>query len=136
MEFRDSPRNVDFVIPERESLAWREFLEGLGFPFIHGTPAFFQFQDAEEKRPRVDLMIVGESTWETLNENSVAFEVLDGVSIRLASPEHHLIAMKLRAVQSPHRRSEGPDWGDIVELSARAGLDPETDSEFADLVIR
>lgn len=128
-------RDVDFVIPERESRAWRRFLEDRGFPFIHGTSAFSQFQDKEERRPRVDLMIVDESTWSSLHEKAVSVEFERGVKVKLAAPQH-LIAMKLRAVQSEHRRVGAVDWEDIVELSAREKLDPESDDDFADLVLK
>ncbi len=56
-------RDVDLVIPERDELAWRSMMGAAGFEMIHGTQAFVQFLDFDRIKPRVDLMIVDESTW-------------------------------------------------------------------------
>ncbi len=128
-------RDLDFVIPDREQESWRRFLEANNFCFIHGTSAFAQFLDSDKEKPRVDLMLVGESTWSRLRSKARYFELSDGISIPLVAPEH-LIAMKLRACLSPDRRSGAVDWSDVVELCIRNGFDPEKDPTFAELVIQ
>jgi len=128
-------RDVDFVIPERELDRWRRFLEANGFPFIHGTRAFAQFQDREGRRPRVDLMIVEESTWGKLSAKAWSIDFGSGVSAGLVAPDH-LIAMKLQACRAPQRRSDALDWSDVVELAVRLGFDPETDLAFGELVLK
>lgn len=128
-------RDLDFVIPDRKQNDWRRFLEENGFQFIHGTPAFIQFQDKKMVRPRVDLMLVGESTWSQLQSMARVFELTDEISIPIVSPEH-LIAMKLRACLSPQRHASAVDWSDIVELCIRNKFDPQNDAAFAQLVIQ
>lgn len=128
-------RDVDFVIPERVKNVWRSFLEDLGFQLIHGTQAFLQFEDQENSKPRVDLMVVDENTWEKLNARAYVLELGESISAEVAAPDH-IIAMKLAACQSPHRRSDAIDWSDVVELTIRRGFDPENDQEFSDLVLR
>jgi hypothetical protein len=128
-------RDLDFVIPDREQNDWRRFLEANGFQFVHGTPAFVQFQDRVIGRPRVDLMLVGESTWSQLESMARVFELTDEISIPIVSPEH-LIAMKLRACLSPQRHAGAVDWSDIVELCIRNKFDPQNDAAFAQLVIQ
>lgn len=128
-------RDIDLAIPDRTRDDWREFLESEGFPFIHGTDAFVQFQDTTNLRPRVDLMIVDETTWQILAAKAWVYVLTETVSTAVASAEH-LIAMKLRACQSAHRRHDALDWSDILELALRHGLDPEKDPQFSDLVLR
>ena len=127
-------RDVAFVIPDRDRDRWRTFLEECGFPFIRGTSAFAQFQDPDGARPRVDLMIVDESTWEKLCARAWAIDFDENVSAGLVSPDH-LIAMKLRACRSSQRRVDALDWSDVVELTVRRGFDPESDPAFAELVL-
>ena len=128
-------RDIDFVIPEAQKATWRSFLEGHGFPFFHGTPAFEQYEDPTKRKPRVDLMIVDEGTWEKLFSDAWNYDLGDGISARVASPQH-LIAMKLKACLSQHRREDAVDWSDIVELSLLHQFDPAKDEKFSDFVLQ
>ena len=128
-------KDIDFVIPEREERAWRNLMDQNGFELIHGTPAFLQFIDFERTKPRIDLMIVGESTWEQLNENPFVSKFGPDLEVPMAAPQH-LIAMKLKACLAKERRTDATDWSDIVELSLLHNLNPETDSKFEELVLK
>lgn len=128
-------RDVDFAIPERETMPWRQFLESRGFSFIHQTHAFAQFEDNDKSKPRVDLMIVDEATWDQLAAGASELDLKGGAKTRLALAEH-IIAMKLRAFLSPHRRPDALDWRDIVELVLVKNFDLVNDREFRDLVLQ
>lgn len=128
-------RDVDLVIPERVSREWRNLMEGLNFELFHGTNAFLQFHDRYRIKPRVDLMVVDDGTWEKLSANPYFFEFEDQLNIPLAEPQH-IIAMKLKAHNSEHRRNNANDWTDILGLCRLHQLDPETNSAFQELVLR
>ena len=127
-------RDVDFVIPERVNLEWRSFLEQQGFFFLHGTTAFQQFHDSAGGKPGIDLMLVHESTWNKLSADAWILDLGGQLTARVASPQH-IIAMKLKACLSEHRRDDAVDWSDIVELSRVHGFDPRTDEKFAAFVL-
>ncbi|MDF1812501.1 MAG: nucleotidyl transferase AbiEii/AbiGii toxin family protein [Verrucomicrobiales bacterium] len=128
-------RDIDFVIPEREERNWRLLMDANGFELINGTPAFCQFLDTGKKKPRIDLMIVEESTWEKLNAAPFYGNFGEDLEVPLAAPQH-IIAMKLKACQAEYRRTDATDWSDIIELSRLHDLDPVSDSNFAKLVLR
>jgi len=128
-------RDVDFVIPERSRMGWRKFLEREGFQFFHGTDAFQQFRDENGPRPRIDLMLVEESTWQKLYQDAWKLDVGGEVRALVASPQH-IIAMKLKACRSQQRRSDAVDWVDIVELSLLHRFDPRSGTEFSDFVLQ
>ncbi len=44
--------------------------------------------------------------------------------------------MKLAACRSKTRRTDATDWTDIIDLCRLHSLNPETDTEFRDLVLR
>lgn len=127
-------RDIDFVVPERVLPDWRRFLEAEGHAFLHATPAFAQFWDEARARPRIDLMIVDESTWETLSSGAGVAEFDEGIPVPVAAADH-LIAMKLKALKAPGRRADAQDWSDIIELTMRSGFDPQKDESFRDLVL-
>lgn len=128
-------RDIDLAIPEREGQRWRSFLSRQEYSFIHGTDAFQQFDGGDDSTPRLDLMIVDEATWKKLVDGAWSLELEEGTATKIASPQH-LIAMKLKACQSPHRRSDATDWGDIVQLCRVHSFDPENDGQFADFVLQ
>lgn len=128
-------QDVDFVIPDRLKTEWRNFLEREGFSFYHGTGAFQQFHDTNGGKPRVDLMLVDEATWQKLNGDAWSFEIGEQVTAPVASPMH-IIAMKLTACRSEHRRDDAVDWIDILSLSRVHGFDPRVDAKFSDFVLK
>jgi hypothetical protein len=54
--------------------------------------------------------------------------------VALPKPEH-LIAMKLHAVSSPHRRPGNSDWSDILDLIKIHGLSLN-DETFRAMILR
>ncbi|MEM7603165.1 MAG: nucleotidyltransferase [Verrucomicrobiota bacterium] len=127
-------RDIDFVIPEDALPTWRDLLEMENYRCFQATHAFAQFEDVSAIAPRVDLMIVDQSTWEKLLGEAREAEYGRGIPLKVAAVEH-LIAMKLRAVKSPQRRFDAVDWQDIIELSYREGLDPGKHEQFRNLVL-
>ena len=116
-------RDIDLLIPAGDVVRWRTFLECLGYRMFHGTGAFAQFEStSSEPGPAIDLMLVDERTWEKLQARSRRENLTSDLTLHLPDPIH-LIAMKLQAARSPHRRNEAQDWQDVVELIIRQKLD-------------
>lgn len=126
--------DVDFLIPARDHLAWRDFLDRLGYWFGHGTRGFEQFFCSGEGIPRIDLMLVGDDTWEKLYASATKENLTDNLALWLPAPEH-LIAMKLQAATNETRSKSEQDWSDVVELIKRCKLDFD-DESFRELIRR
>jgi len=127
-------QDIDFLIPEGDSLAWRLFLEKHAYRFGHGTEGFQQFFPMHPGQPRIDLMLVNGSTWEKLRDAALQQTVVDGLDLQLPAPKH-LIAMKLSSATDPARTRPDQDWEDVTELIKRCNLDLE-DPELRKLVVR
>ncbi len=109
-------RDIDFLVSTEVSIEWRQLLESLGYTFCHATKAFAQFDPPKETDlAGVDLMIVDEDTWRKLDAEVVEKELDGGVVVRLPRVLH-LIAMKLAASNSAHRRADAVDFSDVVRL--------------------
>ncbi len=122
-------RDIDLLILEKESVSWRGFLESLGYVFCHATSSFAQFDPPEgSELAGVDLMFVDEPTWGKLDAGSVEKMLDGGIIVRLPRVLH-LIAMKLAASKSAHRRADAVDFSDVVRLIRVNEInieDPET----------
>ncbi len=127
-------RDIDLLIPERDSLAWRLMLERLGYRFLHGTHAFQQFDGVAMGRPPLDLMLVDDATWGKLDALARTVPLDASTSARLPEPLH-CVAMKLKAVTSTQRRADNQDWGDILNLFRLFRIDP-ADGRTRELVLR
>jgi hypothetical protein len=127
-------RDVDFLIPADDELRWREFLEQQGFAFGHGTPGFSQFFPEDPAVPRIDLMLVDQTTWEKLSAEAQMKELSPELTVRLPVT-HHLIAMKLRAAKSSTRANPEQDWSDVAGLIRQHDYSLE-DPSFRELVVK
>ncbi len=127
-------RDIDFLIPETSLGEWRSFLEGAGYHCFHATPAFSQFESRDTNLAPVDLMIVDTSTWTKLFEKAERIGITDTYSPHLPAAIH-LIAMKLKASQNPHRRGDAQDWSDIIKLIRKLEIDIK-EPEVSELIIR
>jgi hypothetical protein len=108
-------RDIDLLLPESAVGQWRAFLESRGWACFHATAAFLQFDGKEAGLPPVDLMVVDESTWQSLLAAAVRAPLAGGFSALLPSPLH-LVAMKLQAYRGQHRARREQDWADLRHL--------------------
>jgi hypothetical protein len=111
-------RDIDLLITDKDRDAWRQLVENLGYYLYHRAHAFDQFESIDKKelnKPGIDFMLVDEPVWQKLNEASRRVELSPGLLIPVPDPLH-LIAMKLQASQSPHRKRDAQDLSDVAQL--------------------
>lgn len=126
--------DADFLVPENEVSAWREFWAQRGYQCVHATDAFCQFRSAdEEPRYPVDLMIVGAETFEKLWDRRQSREV-GGAALGMPDPLH-LIALKLHALRNEARAEQGKDLPDVLGLIRSCAIDTES-AEFKEVLDR
>ena len=126
--------DLDLLLPEESRSQWLDLLHELGYRFLHGVPAFAQFEppDGENAAP-VDLMFVEHATWERLIEGAKEVD-LAGERVLLPRPEY-LVALKLHAAASATRSKPAVDWEDIRQIVRLCALDP-AEASFRALVLR
>ncbi len=122
--------DIDLLVPEGSRSAWLDLMRDMGMRLYHGTSAFAQFEGGASP---VDLMFVGQETWEKLSAAPL-IKPFEGFDVRLPRPEH-LVAMKLHSAGSPHRSKPEVDWEDIRHIVGLCGLSLE-DPDFRGLVTR
>lgn len=116
-------RDIDLCVPDTHEKAWRAAMRRLGYRFVHGTNAFLQFTgDSDAMLPPVDMMLVDTATWEKLLANARRPAGASGPPLDVPAPEH-LVAMKLQAAASPHRRTGASDWSDVAGLVHACAID-------------
>jgi len=128
-------KDLDLLIPDTHLAAWTERLESMGYRQTHLVHAFAQFQHGDPlSYAPIDLMLVDVATWEKLVAASLRKTVAENWEIPIPAPAH-IVAMKLQAVSSPHRRPGNSDWSDILDIIKihHLSLDDET---FRSIVIR
>jgi hypothetical protein len=89
-------------------------MTSLGYSPIHETAAFIQFAPDTGGAMRVDLMLVGDSTFQKLHLASET-KSYGGRTIQIASVLH-LVALKLHATRTWNRAVLGKDYYDILNL--------------------
>ncbi|MCF6312882.1 MAG: hypothetical protein L3J39_10575 [Verrucomicrobiales bacterium] len=127
-------RDIDFLVPDTALNDWRAFLETLGYHCYHATSAFCQFEPRSSNRASVDLMIVDASTWAKLFAKAERKPITKTYAPHLPAAIH-LIAMKLKASQSPHRRKDAQDWNDIVKIIQKLEINIK-EPDVSELIIR
>jgi hypothetical protein len=118
--------DLDLLLPEQCRWQWLDLLRELGYRFLHGVPAFAQFEPPDSCSAPVDLMFVDQATWEKLIEGSKEMN-LATERVRLPRPEC-LVALKLHAIASPTRRKKEIDWQDIRQIVRICALEPDKEA--------
>ena len=132
-------RDIDIMTTDEWRDEWRELIEDLGYRKFHAVDAFEQFepdpeQSATTSRVGIDLMFVDASTWEKLYPAADDIDLQPDVRAKIPNVLH-LIAMKLNAARSPHRRIGATDLSDVIELISAAKIDIES-SAFREIAER
>jgi hypothetical protein len=125
--------DLDLLLPEEARSQWLDLMRELGYRFIHGVPAFAQFEPPDASAVPVDLMFVEEATWLKLSEGAKETD-LAGERVLLPRPEY-LVALKLHAAASTTRSKPEVDWEDIRQIIRLCALKPD-DEPFRSLILR
>jgi hypothetical protein len=106
--------DLDILVPRVTLPAWKEALSGLGYSLLGERAAFAAFDTSQKDKPRLDLMLVNDTTFEKLRKGAKNFEY-QGTELSVVSVEH-LIALKLHVLRQglPGRFSK--DLLDVIEL--------------------
>ena len=123
--------DVDFMICADDRDVWLELIQNEGFRIVNDGGNFLQFDPPHGIQWRLDLMIVGAKSFETLNAAANEVSCL-GIPAKVPR-EQDLIAMKLHALHHgpPERRLK--DLPDIVGLMNRLNWTVES-AELAALL--
>ncbi|MDD5200350.1 MAG: hypothetical protein PHC88_11180 [Terrimicrobiaceae bacterium] len=128
--------DFDFLLASRDLRAWSEVLDHAGYRLAapeRPIQAFAQFQPHETGGFRVDLMLVEDPTFAKLLAGSEWREI-GRRRVRVIGVLH-LIALKLHALQAPHRVEAGVDYLDILQLVRSRGIDI-AGAEFQEMINR
>lgn len=125
--------DLDLLVPEETRSRWLDLMRELGYRFLHGIPAFAQFEPPHKGSVPVDLMFVEQGTWEKLSEGAKEMD-LAGERVLLPRPEY-LVALKLHAAASPTRSKPELDWEDIRQIVRLCQLQPG-EEPFRSLILR
>jgi hypothetical protein len=125
--------DLDLLLSEETRSRWLDLMRELGYRFLHGVPAFAQFEPPVDGAAPVDLMFVEQATWEKLREGAKEMD-LAGERVFLPRPEY-LVALKLHAAASPTRSKPEVDWEDIRQIVRLCALKPDKEP-FRSLILR
>lgn len=125
--------DLDLLVPEEARSQWLDLMREMRYRFLHGLPAFAQFEPPDSSGPPVDLMFVEDATWRKLQEGAQEMD-LAGERVRLPRAEY-LVALKLHAAASPTRSRSAVDWEDIRQIVALCALKPD-EEPFRSLILR
>jgi hypothetical protein len=125
--------DVDILVRGEELEEWKAALLEIGYGAVEEHGAFCQFNCADAKTGRLDLMLVNNSTFEKLQARARQVQYL-GKEIAVVAVEH-LIALKLHALKQelPHRAIK--DFLDVVELIRANHLDLKS-AEMQEIFVR
>jgi hypothetical protein len=122
--------DIDFLVLASNKTGWEELLGIYGYRSFSEGKGFAQFE-GKPGWPRVDLMLVDDSTFAKLRADAIETK-----GKRTPSPKH-MVALKLHAIRSGDRDPDkaNQDWIDIRKLVELHGLDPN-EGTFASLIRR
>jgi hypothetical protein len=106
--------DLDLIIPRSALEAWREFLLPQGYTLHSEGPTFAQFDPPKDQMLPLDLMIVGEETFQRFE--GAALPVSETVTgIRMVALKH-LLALKSHAIRHGHPGRVEKDVDDVIGL--------------------
>ncbi|TSA30879.1 MAG: hypothetical protein D4R65_12315 [Verrucomicrobiaceae bacterium] len=120
--------DVDFLVRSGQRREWESMMGSFGYTCYSEGNAFAQFS-GKIGWPRVDLMILDDSTFGKLSAEALGSDAVKTPSAR------HMVALKLHAACSPDRSKPEQDWEDIRQLVMLHHLDP-SDRAFRDIILR
>lgn len=125
--------DIDIMVCTAQRSRWLDAMRDLGYRLFNATAAFAQFESPQHGTPAIDLMYVGEQTWQAVRSESVPKKL--GCTELLVPRPEHLVALKLHAAKSPTRSKPETDWEDIRHIVQTHALET-ADPAFRDLVLK
>jgi hypothetical protein len=130
--FPRSTFDLDLIIRRDQKDLWQQLLGELGYVLHHEGSAFIQFNASDSSAFPVDLLLVGESTFEKLWTDAVTGSAWPGVKIISLL---NLLALKCHAVKHGHPGRIVKDADDVIRLVQNNSLDIESE-ELRELFLR
>jgi predicted nucleotidyltransferase len=106
--------DLDLLVRQDGRTAWAELLVRLGYTVERDTEAFVQLAPPRDGEWPVDLMLVRESTFTPMLEQSREVEMY-GARLRIPCLEH-LLALKLHALKHTRAHRFLKDFQDVIGL--------------------
>jgi hypothetical protein len=125
--------DIDLVIPRPLKEAWLKLALSLGYSLYSERPTFLQFNPPDDTSMPLDLMLVGEETFNKLAAASVPAP--SSVSEARVVSLLHLVALKCHAIKHGHSGRIVKDADDVINLVLANRLDPD-DAALRELVLR
>lgn len=122
--FPRSTFDLDLIIRRDQKDVWQQLLADMGYLLHHEGPAFIQFNASNSGTFPVDLLLVGESTFEKLWADAVTGSAWPGVKIISLL---NLLALKCHAVKHGHSGRIVKDADDVIRLVQNNALDIESE---------
>jgi hypothetical protein len=111
------PRNtfdLDVVVPRPSVEAWRAFAMARGYTIHHEGPAFVQFDPPDTGSWPLDLMVVGQDTFDQFVAQAVAVPGFAAGQQMVCLK--HLLALKAHAIRHGHAGRVERDVDDVIGL--------------------
>jgi len=106
--------DLDLIIRQRDKAEWFSLVSGLGYTLASDMPTFLQFSESPTAIFPLDLMMVGDDTFQKLRDASGPLR-LPGGEVRMVSLLH-LIALKCHAIKHGRDERKIKDTDDLIEL--------------------
>lgn len=125
--------DLDLLVRREDQAQWRELLSSLAYQLTHDGGNFLQFARTEGLDWPVDLMLVGQPTFDGLIAEAWSIN-LQGAQVQIVSLEH-LIALKLHVLKQARLHRFLKDFQDVLELIQINHLDLQS-PHIRDLFLR
>ena len=116
--------DIDFIVTLTDQKKIIDYLESLGYETLHRSSGFSNHLHPIAGLGRIDFVYAAGQTAQKIFQDARRHEVLDGVALPVASPEH-LAALKIFALKNnPDRTFQ--EMADLQFLIRLPGVDKET----------
>ncbi len=118
------PRNtfdIDLVIRRADQARWTDLALSLGYSVHREGPTFIQFNPPNAQSLPLDLMLVGDETFEKLTADAVPAPA-SAAGAKVVSLRH-LLALKCHAIKHGHGGRIVKDADDVIHLVLANKLD-------------
>jgi hypothetical protein len=131
--FTRTTNDIDLLIRKQNADSWNHLVVDLGYKLLNDGGSFLQYERPAINSWPLDLMLVNDPTYDSLQANSLPANVL-GASLRIVSLRN-LLMLKLHALKQKKIHRFLHDFNDLVELVKANRLDLQS-SEYRDLFLK
>jgi hypothetical protein len=128
------PRNtfdLDLIVRRSDRDEWLNLLRHLGYVLFSEGSNFLQFNNLDEKRLPVDLMLVTDATFQNLFNEAVTGPEKNTKAVSLL----HLLALKCHAIKYTHVGRIEKDLDDVLRLIEIKQIDVN-DAQIREIILR